>query len=386
MKILFTSPDALIDKETGDFFPDIIENLKILLEENLLEDVVVISRQADKIDLMPESFIKIKVRGKEKRDGTYLKEIMRYNPELEHEDIIILGASESDFYMSANSKYLLFTAKYAKSNNRGGKIFKYGIPIETPQYLIDFFRQFLPISHHCYYELEVDSNTYLYAINSANYYYSSDTKLVSIKRNIERFLKENNPALGRTFLNYFLMSAYNKIGDLREIDYWGVYPSSNANTWNEDLVAFKEEARKIYKTREQEEIFIRKSNARKRHQMNKRHRKDEGCNSQFNTIILNPKYKGKLKGKTVCIIDDFTTYGSSCETSRILLNKEGIKKLVFITMGKFGKEYFKQYYEIEGNVSDDYTYKRIKQYKVIDGRFYSDANKELKQIFGNITL
>lgn len=382
MEDLFTSPSALIDLKTGTYFPKIKENLEALLKEGVLSNVVVISSHKDQLELIKDPFIPIHVSSKAKRDGSFMKRVIEiHNGELQPQDIIVLGASESDFFMSVNSKTLMLTALYAKNNNPKGRIFKYGVPINDPDHLLSFMRKYLKISPNCYYELEVDKQTKIYAINSANYFYSHDEKLKQIKRSIESFLKKNNPTHRKDYLYYFLLCAYNKIGDLRNIDYWGIYPSSHKKTWNQDLISFKEEVRKVFKTRDQPELLIRHVDAPKRHHMNKDRRITDGCDTQFQSIILNPHYKGKLKDKTICIFDDFNTYGSSCETTRILLQKEGIKKLIFITMGKFGKEYIKTDYSIEGDVFSKYSATNNDKQTYLAGDFYYDADKELSKIF-----
>lgn len=80
-------------------------------------------------------------------------------------------------------------------------------------------------------------------------------------------------------------------------------------------------------------------------------------------MIVNPYYlKGKkLKGANVCIIDDFTTYGTSCETARILLQNAGVNKVLFIAMGKFGKSYNRYDYTIIGDVFSGYAFKQNKR-------------------------
>ncbi|MFG3064842.1 hypothetical protein ACGFYM_40840 [Streptomyces sp. NPDC048231] len=48
---------------------------------------------------------------------------------------------------------------------------------------------------------------------------------------------------------------------------------------------------------------------------------DISIGAQARTVRINPKYRGKLKGKTVIVFDDFTTEGKSIEWARTLLTR-----------------------------------------------------------------
>src|SRR5262249_41487317 len=57
---------------------------------------------------------------------------------------------------------------------------------------------------------------------------------------------------------------------------------------------------------------------------------------QANSVIVNADYRGKLKGKTVIVFDDFTTSGMSLDWARALLRAAGAGRVVLVTFGKFG--------------------------------------------------
>ena len=387
MKVLLTSPDALIDNFLGDFFPKIIENLNNLLDNDLISAIAVVSSHADKLQFIPKRFNPIRVGFNTKQGKGFVEGLIRSNPKVisNHSDLMVLAGSEGDFRMSVNSKLLLFSPKFAKDNNPTSKAFKYGIPIESPDHLYEFFDRFMSINDRCYYELQIDSRTYLYSIISSNYYYEGDMNLKSLKKRIEYFLKKHRSKYGNLFLNYFLMSAYNKIGKLRDIDYWGVYPSSSKGSHNRDIHQLKEEARKIYKCRTKQEILIRTKDSPKRTSMSKDARLRDGCDSQFSTIKVNPYYRDRIEGKTVCIMDDFTTNGSSCETARHLLLEAGADKVIFITMGKFGSNYIKYKYKIDGDVFGKFSFKKVNYHRIV-GDFYEDSNAELMNVLGDTVL
>lgn len=84
-----------------------------------------------------------------------------------------------------------------------------------------------------------------------------------------------------------------------------------------------------------------------------------------------------MKGKIVCILDDFTTYGTSCETARHLLESAGVEKIIFITLGKFGKEYHSYDYQLDGDIFDSFTYSKVGASRMLTGIFNTNANVEM---------
>ena len=58
---------------------------------------------------------------------------------------------------------------------------------------------------------------------------------------------------------------------------------------------------------------------------------------QMSTVRVNPKYKAKLGKRTVVLVDDFTTKGTSLEWGCRLLLAAGAKRVVLLAVGKFGQ-------------------------------------------------
>ena len=100
----------------------------------------------------------------------------------------------------------------------------------------------------------------------------------------------------------------------------------------------------------------------------------------FDSIIINPVYHGKLKNRAGCVIDDFLTNGTSFETARNLLLAENARKIIFVSLGTFGKSYVKQDYELRNNVSTPgYTFNLIgRQY--ITGNYNRDAMTDIENL------
>jgi hypothetical protein len=370
VKLLLTTPDALIDKN-GDFFPGI---LKILTDFNADKNqgIVVVSGSGKGLKHIPKEFHPLKIR-RDLRGSPKLVDWLKKELKVETSDIIVLGCKNEDVYQAANSKLLLLRADYAEENNPGAIIYKnqYGIPIAGAKNLQNFFETFKQFGGSWYYTLKVSPKTTIYGLTNANTI-NRTTKEVELNESFKACLKDGDKSLRIPFLIYFLVSTYAIVKEFETVDYWGIYPSSGVGG-NQDLEYFKDKARESYKGVSKEPLLIRTTKVGKRHEMGRSDRISDGCNKQLDTIRLNPFYENKLEGKTVCIIDDFSTYGTSCETARALLEKAGVAKLIFITLGKFGKEFYQYSYIINGDPFGKFTYKKAKPL-TLNGKFNTAAN------------
>lgn len=371
MKLLLTTPDALIDKESGKFFPGI---LNVLNEFNADKNhgIVVVSRSGRNLDKIPDDFNPLHLRSELRGSPKFIDWIKR-ELKVDTSDILILGCKDKDVQQAANSKLILLRADYADVNNPTSMIYTrgYGIPISGSKNLKNFLDTFKQFDGSWYYTLQVSDKTVIYALTNANTKHRPLNE-TALNNRFKACLKDGDKSYRTPFMVYFLVSTYAIVKEFEGVDYWGTYPSSGTGR-NADLDFFKDKARQSYKGTSTEPIFIRTKAAAKRHFRSAATRIQDGCDDQLDSIILNPYYKKKLKGKTVCIIDDFTTYGTSCETARVLLESAGAEKVIFITLGKFGRDFYKYDYTIEGDPFVAYTYKKGKRQQLY-GKFNDAAN------------
>lgn len=348
LKLLLTTPDAIINNQTGDFFPGIID---VLTSFNNKEEngIVVVSQSGHGLAMIPEAFNPIHIKAALRGSPKFI-DFLHDELNLEIQDIIVLGCKDKDVQQAANSKLLLLRADYAITNNTDSIIYEnqYGIGIANAEKLQSFFEMFENLNGGWYYQLDVSDKTKLYALTDANTK-NKPLNEVALNNRFKQCLKDGNTMYRIPFMIYFLVSTYSIVKEFSQVHYWGVYPSSSTDI-NEDLEYFKDKARQSYKGISKEPILIRTTSVQKRHLKGRDARIAEGCDSQLGSIEINPYYKGKLKGKCICIIDDFTTYGTSCETARALLEAAGVARLIFICLGKFGKEYHKYNYTITGDI------------------------------------
>ena len=114
-----------------------------------------------------------------------------------------------------------------------------------------------------------------------------------------------------------------------------------------------------------------------------------GSSKHLDSININPYYRGKLSGKTVCILDDYVTNWPSFEALRNLLLKAGVARVIFVAIGRFrrGSEgvYQKEDYQILGDVfSSNYTYELISKdpYFCMRAKYDLASKHEVENIHG----
>ena len=128
----------------------------------------------------------------------------------------------------------------------------------------------------------------------------------------------------------------------------------------EDL---KEHVRCMMYGRKRDPIFFRHTaTSKSRCDSRDDRQRNDYCQKHFQSIRVNDKYKGKLKGRVVCVFDDYLTHGNTFEALRNLLIKCEVKKIIFVSIGKFERrnesEYVQKSFSIEGDVySGKYTAK-----------------------------
>ncbi len=379
MKLLITSIDAIIDNKTGVYFPGIKKALKDFERANEDNSVVIISISEKRLDAIPNDFQKLPIRGDLRKSNELINIIVKHT-KLDFNDIFILGAKDDDFILAANAKVILLTADYAKENNPNERIYteKYGVAIYTPERLTSFFDHYLQLDKPWFYSLQIDDQTTLYGLTDAMTNKQDNRNVRDICESLKSFLKHGNETNKNPFLIYALMSIYRIFKEMSDINYWGYYPSAAVGE-NAELKNLKEILRKSFKSsRTDHDILIRNTTSPQRKLMSEAARVQNGCDSQFQTIHINPWFKGKIEGKNVCIIDDFTNHGSSCETVRHLLKMAGVNKIIFISLGKFRYDYKMYDYTLKGDVfkSQGYTFSHT-GYETLSGTVNNSSSREL---------
>ncbi|TCJ01331.1 phosphoribosyltransferase [Cytobacillus praedii] len=296
----------------------------------------------------------------------------------ENRTFIIVGSSDDDLFIASSRKVILLNPLW--SDVQEEKAVKYGLGVKSPELLFKII-QIIENQSTWFYSLEVDNKTKVYSLTSANTmgagYSQSELEIVE---GFRRVLKEGDKKYFNVLQLHFLASIINN-QEFKEVDIWAIMPSSDIEL-NDACWELKERARLVMGKQKKEPLFIRHTTTTKSRTMTEKDRLY--CGRHFETININPQYSKSLKNKTICVIDDYLTNGTSFETLRNLLYSLGVKKIIFVSLGRFKKkngiEYYKQDYRITGDVfGNSYKYDLLAE-KNISGRYNLEARTEIKEL------
>jgi len=276
------------------------------------------------------------------------------------EVVIICGAVDVDLYLAANTKSFLIAAGWVTPEE---KVVKYGIPAPTPskmRALIEIIVNQTNWYYLCAFDDPVPTKVVSLCLSNT-YAGTVSPEEEDMAKAFEAILKDraDNPAIKQALICY-LMAAISHDKDFKEVQDWAVTPSSSTNPPQimEDL---KEHVRYMMNGRKREAIFIRHTaTGKSRFDSRDGRQRNDYCLKHFRSIRVNEKYKGKLKGRVVCLLDDYLTHGNTFEALRNLLIKCEVKKIIFVSIGKFKRndesQYIQKSFSIEGDVySGNYT-------------------------------
>lgn len=302
----------------------------------------------------------------------------------------VIGVVNEDAIFSFNCKIPLFNPERLKVHNAtyGEKVKKYGLPINNISDVIDCLTAH-EIHKSNYFKIHFDSKKFsVVSLNNANRYHRPEDE-VRIKEIFEFNLKGDKSVRDQRILLLLFFHLINEITQndfFKQVNYWGTFPSSNPNNDNTSVTFLKEAVRHLVngKPKTGPEILIRNKEMTAKHKSGNRRFVDK-CNKDFETLIVNPKLKGKLNNQVICIIDDYITNGYSAEAAKHLLLAAGAERVIFISIGKFGRNYFATDYSIQGDVfSAGYEYKYNSEISHKNDRFYNLENDHEILKFGEI--
>lgn len=296
---------------------------------------------------------------------------------------VVIGSSDDDLHLAANFKLLLINPGWSYIKEE--KPIKYGLTIDNPEMILQMV-DIIANQQHWFFYLPIDEKTDLYALTSANNNSATEEEGIIID-GFRNLLKNGNRHNYFEALFFHFISGIMKSDDLRKIDIWGIMPSSST-TLNPDVLEIKERCRYLTGKRSTEPLFIRHTQVQKSHRTPYDERMCIGASKHLGSININPYYRTKLHGKTVCILDDYVTNGASFEALRNLLLKAGVAKIIFVAIGRFKRGamgiYQKEDYTISGDIfSPNYTYELTSRdpYFGDSAKYDSESKGEVKNIY-----
>lgn len=368
--IIFARSSVINDK--GELYQGVEELLRDFNKQG--DEVIIMSHNKGQISPLKETFDFIIL--------AYRHQIRDYLKDNSSESILI-GSNDDDLRIAASRKTALFVPMWADTQDDLPN--QYGLKVQNPKMLFKIL-QIIKNQQSWFYELHVDEITTVYSLTSANSYGRNITKTEKeIVEGFNKLLKKGNKKYFRVLQYHFLAFLVHQ-EEFKKVDIWGMMPSSKGE-YNEDLLSLKERARVLMGKKHKKQILVRHTKIEKSQHI-KNNLVRLPCDRHFESMNLNPNYKGKLKNKVVCIIDDYSTNGTSFETVRNLLEKEKVKKIIFLSLGKFkrntGIDYYKQDYLIEGDVySNSYEY-TLTEEENIEGHYNEQAREDIKNLYNII--
>ncbi len=311
----------------------------------------------------------------------YRKVIRENIDETRAKDFILIGSSDDDLILAANKKILIINPGWSIKHD--DKPARYGITLERPEQLFEAIR-LIANQNKWYFKLEVDQYTTVLALTSAN---TMNRDVQASEREVldgfESLLKAGDRRYFNT-LYFHLISGVMKNLELRNVEIWGTFPTSSSST-NEELEELKERCRYLTGRRMVEPLFIRHTAVEKSHHTPYATRISQGCKKHFDSIILNPYYASRVKGKVVCVLDDYLTNGISFESARNLLLRAGAGKVILLALGRYKRGiegvYQHEEYNILGNINKPgYKYEHISRRNLI-GIYDTGARDEVSKIY-----
>lgn len=316
------------------------------------------------------------------------KWIKRLN-EARKSGIIVIGTQELHFRDAVNDKLLFITPTWLPCHEQAQK---YGIKVHSLSQIEQLVNT-LVNQKTWYSTIELPDGTKVISLSDARSYpkYAKTVEEREIVNLFRSILKDGTTTMYEVYLYHFLAAMNNNKELFYDINDWGCFPTSKSDSIEQcEMYKFKEVVRNMMKGgTPRNDLYKAYPNILLRHTTNNKSRtKDysdrinEGCTTHFDTVCINPAYIKKLKGRNVCIFDDYLTHGNSFECARNLLRSAGVNKLVFVTLGRFPYPYQYQEYMLTGDIyGDEYTY-RLKGRSVMNTfKVDSRAKKEVENLY-----
>jgi hypothetical protein len=258
--------------------------------------------------------------------------------DVELRQIIYIGDDDAtDAFCSINARVLPFAAHYSNS----GRAMNYGLPVPQPiafhQYVRTFGMQNSPYFGWSYDGICSDTSTPIQVR-----VLFGDHSEMGITPSLKKLLKQQgavkvgpyNIDLATLVFHYLVSQSYFS-GITHAVDWITIYPGHEIGSTNPLLAAFSTYLTKSFRNRFIPDLLVRHRDAPESKSVPGNERK---IIDQFRTIVVNDAYRSKIAhggGKTVLVLDDFTTSGSSLEVARRMLLQAGAKQVIGIAVAKY---------------------------------------------------
>lgn len=390
-KAILLSMDLIDTCNNNHFYRELLNYIDVSLKENTEDSwnlFIFYSRKVDRLNKAKADF--------PIKDNKFLKfgtreTVKKFIATNNKSYFIIVSKKDVDFQMAVNNKLLFITPTWTGTIEN--KANQYGVKVDNPKQLMLFIKT-INNQQSWYFKLTLPDNTIVLSLSDARSRgsYPLSSKERDVVEKFNDILKKGSRNYYEMYLYHFLSSISNNNELFNDINYWGFFPSSSGHVDTNEMFLFKERVRYMMKGqplkhddyKKYKNLLVRHTRAAKGQFTKKYIRIKNDCIKHFKTIRLNKGYINILKGKNVCIFDDYLTNGSSFESARNLLRKAGVNKLIFVTLGTFKNPYQYQDYNLSGDIySDSYDYELVERHEIPKSEFKinSEAKNEVENLY-----
>lgn len=266
-------------------------------------------------------------------------------------EIVYLGDSDNDMHEAAGCRVALFNAEWSNPQ------YPYGLRMETPSDFVDcleiyFLKQDLwffsvdgsdALGRGIMFRALLDPDT------------CKDNGITGLLKNRDTDFTKNEYTNRKAvhLVMHLLASLYleglHLIREPRKPKgfrkpLWCIYPGSTGGI-SPILRLFERFTARLLTMNYEESTLQRHANVDSSHKMRMAINQGKGGSmpsiaTQFNSVSVNPNQITKVNGNVVLVVDDFSTGSNAMETSRNLLMNCGAKKVIGLSVGKYGSTYF----------------------------------------------
>lgn len=361
-KVLLLSLDVIDDLYDTDNFNRFIECLNNIAKDNI---VAFVSHDVHRLKSAKNRYIQCNENYKFILRSDLKNLVSRVGKNY----FIFLGNRNQDCITAVNNKMLYLCPSWTTEIEDKAK--KYGIKTDNEVQLLEIIETVNnQNSWYSSYVLE-DGSIVLSLMDGAYKYYSKSPIEKEMIENFEKVLKLGTRTTYFDILLYhFLAAISNDNSVFNDVSIWSIFPSSSCKL-NQEMFEFKERVRYMTNVKEPKRtmtfnnLFIRHTSVPKSRNTDRGIRYSNGATKHLDSIHLNPEYKKRIEGSTVCVFDDFLNFGNSFEAARNLLKHAGAEKVILVSLGKFRNPYIYQEYEITGDIyTTSFTKKLMNRYDI----------------------
>jgi len=251
---------------------------------------------------------------------------------LEIRDLVYLGDDDfNDAVCASHAKIPYLRAAWANLTGQ------YGIPVDSLTSAARFIDLFLTKEHPWFWMADGrDSAGRAFTYRAIVDCRTVDVDQARIKAAAVRVLKDGTNVRLRPFFNYHLLTSLYLGGLVDNLDLWTTYPSHDQGSRGHSVLApFLQDVSKQFRD-SYLPLLVRHTES----QSSRRQRWKSSTptfEEQVRTVKVDEQYIGRIGGRRVLVVDDFTTGGLTFEWARNILYAAGASDVIGVAIGKFGQ-------------------------------------------------